>query len=189
MAKITVTNPLSSLRAVFNKMDEVYYLSEELTVTALASAITPDLELPVLSDGVTFNSGEPETTEIKLTTGENWVVRTEKGDSDISLQVASLKGKINELFMDKVKNVASSSNFDDTATYAGAAYSLAPKKVGGALIFMSDNKDVIVILPSVEMYGSLVVSDGDNPAYFNVTVTPLSNSDGSDIIILEKEAA
>ena len=56
MAKITVTNPLSSLRAVFNKMDEVYYLSKELTVTALGSAITPDLELPVLSDGVTFNS-------------------------------------------------------------------------------------------------------------------------------------
>lgn len=187
MAKITVTNPLSSLRAVFNKMDEVYYLSKELNVAALAKAITADLELPVLSDGVTFNSGEPETTEIKLTTGENWVVRTEKGDSDISLQVASLKGAVNDLFMDKVKDVEASTNFDATASYAGAAYSLAPKKVGGSLIFMSDNKDVVVILPSVEMYGSLVVADGDNPAYFNVTVTPLSNTDGSDIIILEKQ--
>ncbi len=187
MAKITVTNPLSSLRAVFNKMDEVYYLSKELNVAALAEAITADLELPVLSDGVTFNSGEPETTEIKLTTGENWVVRTEKGDSDISLQVASLKGAVNDLFMDKVKAVEASANFDATASYAGAAYSLAPKKVGGSLVFMSDNKDVVVILPSVEMYGSLVVADGDNPAYFNVTVTPLSNTDGSDIIILEKQ--
>ena len=54
---------------------------------------------------------------------------------------------------------------------------------------MSDNKDVIVILPSIEMYGSLVVADGDNPAYFNVTVTPLENEDGSDIFILEKQAA
>ena len=78
MAKITVTNQLSALRAVFNKMDEVYYSKTPLTVSKLASAITVDMELPVLSDGVTFNTGEPETTEIKLTTGANWVTRTEK---------------------------------------------------------------------------------------------------------------
>lgn len=189
MAAITVTNPLSALRAVFNKMDEVYYKSTPLTVAELATAITVDMELPVLEDGVTFNTGEPETTEIKLTTGANWVTRTEKGDSDISLQVASLKGKINDLFMDKKEDVSSSSNFDATETYAGAAYSLAPKKVSGALIMMSDSKDVIVILPNIEMYGSLVVADGDNPAYFQATVTPLENEDGADIIILEKDAA
>ena len=87
MAKITVTNQLSALRAVFNKMDEVYYSKTPLTVSKLASAITVDMELPVLSEGVTFNTGEPETTEIKLTTGETWMTRTRKGDSDISLQV------------------------------------------------------------------------------------------------------
>lgn len=78
MAKITVTNQLSALRAVFNKMDEVYYSKTPLTVSKLASAITVDMELPVLSDGVTFNTGEPETIETKLTTGANWVTRTEK---------------------------------------------------------------------------------------------------------------
>lgn len=189
MAKITVTNPLSTLQTVFNKMDEVYYKSAPIAVDDLATAITADIELPVLADGVTFNSGEPEKTEIKLTTGANWVVRTEKGDSDISFQVASLKDKINDLFMDKKKDITSTSNFDTTDTYAGAAYSLAPKKVSGALILLSDNKDVIVVLPSIEMYGSLVLADGDNPAYFNATVTPLENEDGSDIFILEKETA
>ena len=186
MAKITVTNQLSALRAVFNKMDEVYYIKTPLTVSELASAITVDMELPVLSDGVTFNTGEPETTEIKLTTGANWVTR---GDSDISLQVASLKGIINNLFMDKKEEIVSTSNLSEDESYSGAAYSMAPKKISGALIMMSDNKDVIVILPSIEMYGSLVVADGDNPAYFNVTVTPLENEDGSDIFILEKQAA
>lgn len=189
MAKITVTNQLSALRAVFNKMNEVYYSKTPLTVSKLASAITVNMELPVLSDGVTFNIGEPETTEIKLTTGANWVTRTEKGDSDISLQVASLKGIINELFMDKKEEIVSTSNLSEDESYLGAAYSMAPKKISGALIMMSENKDVIVILPSIEMYGSLVVADGDNPAYFNVTVTPLENEDGSDIFILEKQAA
>ena len=189
MAAITVTNPTSSLRTVFNKVDEIYYKSSPLAVADLAAAITVDLELPVLADGVTFNTGEPETTEIKLTTGANWVVRTEKGDSDISFQVASLKGQINDLFMDKKKEVAASSSFDAKASYAGAAYSLAPKKISGSLIMMSDSKDVIVILPDVEMYGSLVVADGDNPAYFQATATPHENEDGADIIILEKEGA
>lgn len=189
MAAISVTNQLSELRAVFNKMDEVYYKSTEIKTTDLASALTVDMELPVLEDGVTFNTGEPETTEIKLTTGANWVVRTDKGDSDISFQVASLKGEVNDLFMDKKNTVSSSSNLDATATYAGAAYSLAPKKVAGSLIMMSDSKDVIVILTNIEMYGSLVVADGDNPAYFQATVTPLENSEGAEIIILEKESA
>lgn len=189
MAKITVTNQLSALRAVFNKMDEVYYSKTPLTVSKLASAITVDMELPVLSDGVTFNTGEPETIETKLTTGTNWVTRTEKGDSDISLQVASLKGIINDLFMDKKEEIVPTSNLAEDESYSGAAYSMAPKKISGALIMMSDSKDVIVILPSIEMYGSLVVADGDNPAYFNVIVTPLENEDGSDIFILEKQAA
>ena len=188
MAKITVTNQLSALRAVFNKMDEVYYSKTPLSVAKLATSITVDMELPVLSDGVTFNSGEPETTEIKLTTGANWVTRTEKGDSDISLQVASLKGLINDLFMDKKEEIEATANLGEDS-YSGGAYRLAPKKISGALIMMSDNKDVIVILPSIEMYGSLVVADGDNPAYFNVTVSPLENEDGSDIFILEKQAA
>lgn len=185
MAAITVTNPLSALRAVFNKIDEVYYKSSLLTVADLATALTVDLELPVLEDGVTFNSGEPDTTEIKLTTGANWVTRTEKGDSDISLQVASLKGAVNDLFMEKKLEVSATQNLGSDS-YQGAAYSLAPKKVSGSLIMMSDSKDVIVILTNIEMYGSLVVADGDNPAYFQTTVTPLENSDGAEIIILEK---
>lgn len=91
--------------------------------------------------------------------------------------------------MDKKEEIVSTSNLAEDESYSGAAYSMAPKKISGALIMMSDNKDVIVILPSIEMYGSLVVADGDNPAYFNVTVTPLENEDGSDIFILEKQAA
>ena len=44
-------------------------------------------------------------------------------------------------------------------------------------------------LPKVEMYSSLNAADGDNPAYFNVTVTPKANSEEVEIFILEKTEA
>lgn len=186
MGKITVTNQLSSLKTLFNKMDEIYYKSGGISIADTASEITADMEFPVLSDGVSFNTGEAETTEVKLTTGTTWTTRSEKGESDISFQVASISDKVNALFMDSKGDIASSTSFDETQKYKGKAYSLAPKKVTGALIMFSDDKQAIIILPMVEMYASLVVADGESPAYFNVTVKPVENADGSDIFILEK---
>ena len=67
-----------------------------------------------------------------------------------------------------------------------AAYSLSPKKVTGALLMQSEDRQTIIILPNVEMYANFVAADGDNPAYFNVAVTPLENSEGADIFILSE---
>lgn len=50
----------------------------------------------------------------------------------------------------------------------------------------SEDRQTIIALPNVEMYASLVAADGDNPAYFNVAVSPLENSEGADIMILWK---
>ena len=138
-----------------------------------------------------FVLGYPLTTtmgdEIKLTTGSTWTSRAVKGDADISFQVASVTGAVNETFMDKVSEIEATSNFDETASYEGGAYKLSPKKVTGALVMFSEDKQTIIILPSVEIYSSLVVADGDNPAYFNLNVKPVENADGSDIFILEKQ--
>ena len=74
-------------------------------------------------------------------------------------------------------------------TFSGKSYSLAPKKVTGSLIFMSEDRQTIIALPKVEMYANLVAADGDNPAYFNVSVTPKENSEGADIMIMNDSAA
>lgn len=50
----------------------------------------------------------------------------------------------------------------------------------------SETRQTIIILPNVEMYANFVAADGDNPAYFNVAVTPLENSEGADIFILSE---
>lgn len=189
MAAMTVTTELNDLKVLFNRMKEIYYKSDPLAVSDLTNELSVDMELPVLEDGVTIDTGAPDVTNINITTGAIWTTRAVKGDPDISFQVASVAGTVNNLLLNKIEDITASSNFDATESYKGAAYSLAPKKVTGALIMMSEDKQTILVLPSVEMYSSFVAADGDNPAYFNVAVTPVENEDGADIFILERVGA
>lgn len=193
MAGITVTTTLGDLEVLFNKAKEVYYKKTELTAADLGGeSLTVDMELPILEDGLTLNTGEVEVTEIKLTTGTIWTSRATKGDSDITLQVASIEGTVNDLFMNAIANkdiTGTSGGILAGKTFSGKSYSLAPKKVTGSLIFMSEDRQTIIALPKVEMYANLVAVDGDNPAYFNVSVTPKENSEGADIMIMNDSAA
>ena len=158
-AGLTITNDLSKLQSLFNDVKNVYYNNKELKSADLGTALTVAMELPVLEDGVSLNTGDPDVTRIKITTG------------------ASIAGKVNELFMDKKGEVAGAADIIiQGATYSGSSYSLAPKKVSGSLILMSEDKMAVIVLPNVEIYASFVAADGDNPAYFNVNVTPLENS-------------
>lgn len=188
MAGLTVTTKLTDLKTLFNDVKEIYFKSSEIKVADLNKSFTADMELPVLEEGVSFNTGDADVTEIKLTTGSTWVSKATKGDSDISFQVASIAGPVNSLLMNKVGTDFTSTEgiLVDGVTYAGAAYSLAPKKVAGSLLMFSEDRQTIIALPNVEMYASLVAADGDNPAYFNVAVSPLENSEGADIMILWK---
>lgn len=190
MAAITVTTGLSDLQTLFNEAKEVYYCSTALSKTTLASLSTINMELPVLSGGINFDTGSADTTIVKLTTGANWAAKVSKGDPDITLQIASIAGTVNDMFMDKKSGAqaVSMTNTLSGKTFAGAGYSLSPKKVAGALLFLSQSRDTLIVLPNVEMYASLVAADGDNPAYFNVAVTPLEDTDGCDIYVMKATA-
>lgn len=189
MAGLTVTTQLTSLKTLFNDVKEIYYSGSEIKAADLGTAFTADMEFPVLEEGVNFNTGDAEVTKIKLTTGSTWASKATKGDGDISFQVASIAGPVNSLLMNKVGEEITSSEgaLVKGVTYSVGAYSLAPKKVVGSLLMLSEDRQTIIALPNVEMYSSLVAADGDNPAYFNVAVSPLENSEGADIMILWKK--
>lgn len=187
---------IGSLKAVFAKVSKVYYFSSELTKQAIsaATALEPTMELPVLEDSVSFESGAPDVSNINLTTGDIWTSRETAGEPSISLQVASIANKINKLFLNGF-----GAGMDDAAiSTSGATFNgykmdgatFASKKSSGALIMLTnDANPYAIILPNVDLIGSLVVSDGDNPAYFNVQVTPkLNTADSVSIFILRPGA-
>lgn len=70
MAEISITTKLEELKVLFNQMKEVYYVSKVNSDLATLAAF--DMELPVLSDGVTFDTGAADVSKIKLTTGATW---------------------------------------------------------------------------------------------------------------------
>ena len=185
MAGITITTKLNELSVIFNKIKEVYFKKDEMT-SAQLETFTIDMELPVLQEGITLNTGEAEVTEIKITTGANWTSRAVKGNPDISLQIASIAGPVNKLLMEEKKASVSATGLMDGANYKGSGFSLSPKKLTGALIFPSEDRSAFIILPKVDIYASFVAADGDNPAYFNTKVTTRENSEGVEIFILER---
>lgn len=193
---LTVKKNIDNLGTIFSSVNQVFFKAGELKSGDLATALTVDLELPIIEDSISFNTGEPDVTQIKLISGKIWSQKTKRGDSDISLNVASIDGSVNDLLLNKQngtteieagEGVLSESTEDATVKYAGNAYDLDPKVVLGSLIFKSEDKSTIIVLPYAHIVSSFNASDGDNPAYFKLVVTPRPNSQGYEILILKKK--
>lgn len=190
MANITVKDGgrLLDLQVLFNSVDEVYYNKNILENEAAVGALSEmDMEFPVLEGGVTIDTGTAEVTEVKLTTGAIWVTKSVPGDSDISFQVASVAGAINDLLLTKRGTGVTMTSTIEGQSYSGYSYSLAPKTNSGSLVMCSEDKQTVIVLPNVTLVSNFVGPDDTNPAYFNVAVTPKENGDGASIIILQAQ--
>lgn len=192
MANIVSTTK-DTLKKIFDKVHRVYYFANNKTEQGVVKALgqlTGGVEFPVLEDGVTFDTGEPDTSEVKLTDGTTWTSKVSQGESDISFQVSSVHETIMDLLMEKKTAAAISTavqigDFD----YTGQGYSLAPKKLSGALVMVSSDFLTGVYLPDVEMFASFNGEGGDDSTgYFNVSVTPLTDANGAGFYILSGTA-
>lgn len=188
MANI-VTTTKDTLRTIFDKVNRVYYFADNKTsggaVKALGS-LTGGIEFPVLEDGVTFNTGDPDKSEVKLTDGTTWTSKVKQGESDISFQVSSVHSTIMDLLMEKKTSATISTAVQiGEYDYTGQGYALAPKKVSGALVMVSSDGLTGVYLPDTEIFASFNGEGGDDSTgYFNVSVTPLTDANGAAFYIL-----
>lgn len=186
MAALSITKGLGDLKVLFNKIKEVYFVSD--TTLTPATLTTVDFELPVLSDGITFDTGAPSITKVKLTTGETWTSISEAGDSSIEMQISSVAGIINDTFLNKQGDAVSMTTTIEGNTYEGQGYDLEPKKVEGGLLMLSEDRQAAIYMPHVEIYSSFVV-DQSKTGYFNLTCTPLASVTGQAIYFMQKAAA
>ena len=191
MANIVSTTK-DSLKKIFDKVNRVYYFADNKDAQGAVKsldALTGGIELPVLEDGVGFNTGDPEKNEVKLTDGTIWTSKVSQGDSDISFQVSSVHDTINDLLMEKKASATVSGVQIGDYDYSGQGYALAPKKVGGALVMISSDNLTGVYLPDVEMFASFNGEGGDDSTgYYNVSVTPLTDAQGAGFYILSGTA-
>lgn len=192
MANI-VTTTKDTLKKIFDKVYRVYYFADNKTAQGAVKPLgqlTNGVEFPVLEDGVTFNTGDPDKSEVKLTDGTTWTSKVSQGESDISFQVSSVHETIMDLLMEKKTAAAISTAVQiGDYDYTGQGYSLAPKKLSGALVMVSSDFLTGVYLPDVEMFASFNGEGGDDSTgYFNVSVTPLTDANGAGFYILSGTA-
>lgn len=176
MSEYAIDKQVSELRSIMSQMKHVFWYNKVNTAPSEIGDI--DIELPVLEDGINFDTGETDVTRIKLISGDTWVSRANAGDADISFQVSSVSGDVNDLLMTKKtgdSTVTTGTWTFNGYTYTGAGYSTAPKKVSGAMLLTGEPGEPMAFFPNVELFASLVLGDGDSPSYYNVVVTPLSN--------------
>lgn len=181
---IAVSTIKESLRVIFQKVRRAYYFPDH---SVAFGSQTGGIEFPVLKDGVTFNTGDPEKNEIKLTDDTKWIASVSQGDSDISMQLSSVASTVNELFLEKNGSPVTGEFEGQTLELQG--FSLAPKKVEGALLLTSPDLSTVVYLPHVEMYASFNGEGGDDSTgYYNVVVTPLTDASGNAIYMPNVDA-
>lgn len=192
MANI-VTTSKDTLKKIFDKVNRVYFFADNKTeqgaVKALGS-LTNGIEFPVLENGVTFDTGSPDKSEVKLTDGTTWTSKVSQGESDISFQVSSVHSTINDLLMEKKTSAVISTGVQiGDYDYTGQGYALSPKKISGALVMISSDFVSGVYLPDVEMFASFNGEGGDDSTgYYNVSVTPLTDANGAGFYILSGAA-
>lgn len=186
MANLTATKNLGDIKTLFNKIKEVYYFADADKSPADLSAA--DMELPVISDGVTYNSGAPDVTKVKLTTGAIWTSMAEAGDADISFQIGTFSNDVVDVFLNK-EGAAVTPGFSlEDYNYSAQGYNLEPKKVTCGLLMCSEDKEVLIYMPTVEIYASVVIESG-KPGYINAVCSPLaSEADGVAMYFLSKGA-
>lgn len=187
MAAMTITTGLDSLATHFCKMQHVFFISTaNQALTALTSV---DMELPILESGVSFDTGTPSVNRVKITEGRTICTNADQGEPGISFQVASVDGPVNDLLMTEKVASAEVGGTIDGVTYEGKGYSLAPKKVTGALFMTSKDKKSAIYLPNVEMFASFNGNGGtDSTGYYNVEVTPLEDTNGAAFYPLTAKA-
>lgn len=178
MAEITIINNLAALDKHFCQMHRIFF--SETTNQELSEISGFDFELPVLEDGVGFDTGAASVSRVKITEGRTICSTAEQGDPSISFQVASVAGPINDLLMDEKADTGTVGATIDGVTYQGKGYSLSPKKVTGCLFMTSKDKKSAIYLPNVEMFSSFNGEAGnDSTGYYNVEVTPLADEHGA----------
>jgi len=174
---------LGQLHEIISKMKHVYWYNDASAAVTSGTLGAPDIELPVLEDGANVDTGAANLSFIKLTTGQNWAERATREDPEISFQVASVAGAVNDLLLSKVEGKTLSGTLDGVPV-SGNGYSNELKKVSGALLLTGEKGEGGVFFPNAAMYSGFVGGDGDNPAYFNVLSSFAADSNNVDFYIL-----
>lgn len=183
---------LDDLQVLMGRMGEAYFFVGDLPADLFGTgdaAPTKDIfeesdfAMPLSKEGVNFEFGSATINVEKITEGRAWYTFAEDGDENITMQVPSLAPDVNELFLEKA-TAAPVAVKAGGQTYKGNGYNTKTKKVKGAWVFTTPEKDILVILPKTDNYANLVGATGDAKGYYNVQVKTFQAAGKGNVLVL-----
>lgn len=183
---------LDDLQILMGRMGEAHFFVGDLPADLFGTgdaAPTKDIfeesdfAMPLSKEGVNFEFGSATINVEKITEGRAWYTFAEDGDENITMQVPSLAPDVNELFLEKA-TAAPVAVKAGGQTYKGNGYNTKTKKVKGAWVFTTPEKDILVILPKTDNYANLVGATGDAKGYYNVQVKTFQAAGKGNVLVL-----
>lgn len=179
----------SQLKDVFSGISSLWYQSTELDLTDLTGLkIVPEYDMPVKVDTITLEQGDPTIDHYKVIgLPGDWVTSAEPGDIELGFRVPTnhtdvLKVAYGE---DALKEITGATV--NGASYSGTGLVLQQKKVDGTWVFVSEDKNKILVLTNTTLWAKPVI-DSDAKGVFALDFNGSIESDGSnpDILFLTK---
>lgn len=183
---------LDNLQILMGRMGEAHFFVGDLPADLFGTgdaAPTKDIfeesdfAMPLSKEGVNFEFGSATINVEKITEGRAWYTFAEDGDENITMQVPSLAPDVNELFLEKATTAPVTVKAGGQS-YKGDGYNTKTKKVKGAWVFTTPEKDILVILPKTDNYANLVGATGDAKGYYNVQVKTFQAAGKGNVLVL-----
>ena len=178
----------SELKDVFSGISSLWYQKTELDLSAQSLTITPDYDVPVKVDTITFEQGDPTLEHYKVIgLSGDWVTSAESGDIDLSFRVPTKHSDVLKMAYgnDAVKTITGATV--DGATYDGTGLVLQQKKIDGTFVFVNEDKTKLLVLTNVSLWAKPVI-DQDTKGVFAIDFNGSIETDGvnPDILFLNK---
>lgn len=182
----------NDLKDVFSGVASLLYQSTKLDLSNLSGiSITPEYDVPVKVETINLEQGDPSLEHYKVIgLPGDWVTSSEPGDIELGFRVPTKHTDILKMAYgaDSVKEVKGASM--DGKTYDGTGLVLQQTKVNGTWVFVSEDKNNILVLTNTALWAKPVL-DQDAKGVFALDFNGTIETDGTnpDILFLKKSTS
>lgn len=183
MANINIEEKNTLLGKILDNVQDVLMVEGKCDSAEAIAALSKVTEMPVIEDSIEVDLGSIDAAYTKTTDGTIIASRFTKGDPSCTMNVATIDGKANSMFAEKVGAAANVELDGKKLAMQGYSGKVVVKTC--TIIMRSADKESMVAFPNCKVSASLKPTGGGdaNTGYWEVTFVPLMNIEGAQLYL------
>ena len=162
MDALNVTDLLATFKKVFSDVGEFRWKDGDVSTADLAT-VKWDKQLPVLTDGMSFEQADPTKNSVKvLGVSKDWANAKTAGEVSMKIQLPTVaEGILGWLYKETAATVKTASETINgvKGSFSGKGYSLMQKTISGTAMIISADYTKALIVRHLEGTTSFAFSD------------------------------